>query len=103
MRDDDRYEIARAFDLLPHVAGASWASVWFRMAGRRDPGADEFRQKCAEFFDAMGPLFDSLPQSGPYADIARYVQARRAEERDRLLGGRNPEIEKRHRRYLDYG
>ena len=103
MRDDDRFEIARAFDLLPHVAGASWASAWFRMGGRRDPSAEEFRQKSAEFFDMMAPLFDSLPSSGPYADIARYVGARRARERRRILDGQNPEIEKRHRRYVDYG
>lgn len=100
MRDDDRFEIARAFDLLPHVVGASWAAVWFRMGGRRDPSAEEFRQKSAEFFDMMGPLFGSLPPGG---EMARYVESRRAEERRRMLGGENPEIEKRHRRYVDYG
>lgn len=103
MRDDDRYEIARAFDLLPHVAGASWASVWFRMSGRRSPSAAEFRRKSAEFFDTMGALFDSLPSDGGCADVARYVRARKAEERRRILDGENPEIEKRYRRYIDYG
>ena len=29
MRNDERFEIQRAFDLLPHVVGASWTVVWF--------------------------------------------------------------------------
>ncbi len=35
MRNDERFEIERAFDLLPHVVGASWTAVWFRMQGIR--------------------------------------------------------------------
>ena len=35
MRNDERFEIQRAFDLLPHVVGASWTTVWFRMQGIR--------------------------------------------------------------------
>lgn len=103
MRDDDRFEISRAFDLLPHVAGASWAAAWFRMSGQKNPSAEQFRAKAAEFFDAMDPLFRSLPRGGAFADISRYVESRRAEEREKILSGDNSEIEKRHRRYLDYG
>jgi hypothetical protein len=33
MRDEQRFEIERAFDLLPHVVGASWAVIWFRFNG----------------------------------------------------------------------
>lgn len=103
MRDDDRFEIARAFDLLPHVAGASWAAAWFRMSGEKSPSADRFRAKAAEFFDSLDPLFRSLPEDGGFAGISGYVRSRRAEERRKMLAGENPEIEKRHRRYLDYG
>ena len=37
MRNDERFEIERAFDLLPHVVGASWTAVWFRMQGIKKP------------------------------------------------------------------
>ena len=37
MRNDERFEIQRAFDLLPHVVGASWSAVWFRMNGVKKP------------------------------------------------------------------
>jgi len=45
MRNDERFEIQRAFDLLPHVVGASWTAVWFRMQGIRKPLREEFREK----------------------------------------------------------
>ena len=49
MRNDERFEIERAFDLLPHVVGASWAAIWFRMKGIKKPSRDEFREKTLEF------------------------------------------------------
>ena len=48
MREDQRFEIDRALDLLPHVIGGSWAMVWFRMKGIRNPTKEEFRDKVIE-------------------------------------------------------
>ena len=49
MRDDDGFEIDRAFDLLPHVVGASWATIWFRMNKIKEPTQEEFRNKVVEY------------------------------------------------------
>ena len=49
MRNDERFEIQRAFDLLPQVVGASWTAVWFRMQGIRKPTREEFRKKTLEY------------------------------------------------------
>src|SRR3990170_1881139 len=43
MRDDQRFEIERAFDLLPHVVGASWAVTWYRLNEIKKPSREEFR------------------------------------------------------------
>ena len=48
MRNDERFEIERAFDLLPHVVGCSWASIWFRMNEIKKPTREEFREKTIE-------------------------------------------------------
>ena len=45
MREDQRFEIERALDLLPHVIGGSWTMVWFRMKGVKNPTKTEFREK----------------------------------------------------------
>jgi len=37
MIDDQRFEIQSAFDLLPHVVGCSWATIWFRLNKIKKP------------------------------------------------------------------
>ena len=103
MRDDDYFEIDRAFDLLPHVVGASWAAVWFRMNKRIQPTPEEFRNKVVEYFKMLELLVDSYPESGEFLEMASHVKRRHKEEIEKILTGKNPEIEKRFKRYVDYG
>ncbi len=103
MRDNDGFEIDRAFDLLPHVIGASWATVWFRMNRIRSPRGEEFRKKVVEYLKMLDSLVDSYPKTTEFQEMARHVRSRHNEEIEKILAGKNPEIEKRFKRYLDYG
>lgn len=103
MRDDQRFEIERAFDVLPHVVGASWAVTWFRLSKIRDPTAPQFREKVIEYMCLLEPLYAAFPDSGGFVEISRYVARRRDEEVQKVMQGLNDNIEKRYRRYLDYG
>ncbi|MDE1726365.1 MAG: hypothetical protein KGH89_03775 [Thaumarchaeota archaeon] len=103
MRDDEGFEIDRAFDLLPHVVGASWATIWFRMNRIRRPSVEEFRNKVAEYYKMLDSLVDVYSQDEKFADMTRHIKMRYQEEMDRILKGKNQEIEKRFKRYLDYG
>src|SRR5215831_13005885 len=103
MRDDDGFEIDRAFDLLPHVVGASWATIWFRVNRRRNPTKEEFRQKVAEYYNIIDPLVNVYPQDENFREMRIHIKNRHSEELKRILTGNNPEIEKRFKRYLDYG
>ena len=103
MRDEQRFEIERAFDLLPHVVGASWAVVWFRLNGIKKPSKEEFRGKVVEYFDLLNPLFDSFPNMYGFDDIKNYIKRRRSEEIEKIKNGQNNEIERRYERYIDYG
>jgi len=103
MRDDDCFEIDRAFDLLPHVVGASWAAVWFRMNKRRQPTPEEFRNKVVEYFKMLDVLVDSYPKSGEFLEMSSHVKRKHSEEIEKILSGKNPEIEKRFKRFVDYG
>ena len=53
MIDDQRFEIQSAFDLLPHVVGCSWATIWFRMNKIKKPTRAEFRDKVVEYFKML--------------------------------------------------
>jgi hypothetical protein len=103
MRDDQRFEIERAFDLLPHVVGASWAVIWYRLNGVIKPTREEFRNKVLEYFDLLNPLFRSFPDLKEFREIIDYTNQRRTEEIEQIKNGLNKEIEKRYERYIDYG
>ncbi|MFY9300411.1 MAG: hypothetical protein WAO91_04410 [Candidatus Nitrosotenuis sp.] len=103
MREDQRFEIERAYDLLPHVVGASWACVWFRLNRIKNPSKEEFRQKTVEFFSVLERLVESYPDIEGFSDMVSYMKNRHKEEIEKILEGKNPEIEKRYARYVDYG
>ena len=103
MRDDDKFEIVRALDILPHVAGASWAMLWFRIMNIKKPTIEEFREKTIEYFDKIQPLLDSFEEKEEFGDINRYMKNRFEEEKKIIRNGENKEVEKRYQRYLDYG
>ena len=60
MREDQKFEIERALDLLPHIIGGSWAMIWFRLKGIKNPTEKEFRDKVIEFLLTLNPLFESF-------------------------------------------
>lgn len=103
MREDQRFEIERAYDLLPHVVGASWACVWFRINQIKKPSKEEFRQKTIEYMAVLENLADLYPSEDQFADIKSYMKNRYRQEIEKILEGKNPEIEKRYARYVDYG
>jgi hypothetical protein len=103
MREDQRFEIERAYDLLPHVVGASWACVWFRLNDIKKPTIQEFRQKIVEYLGILEGLYQSYPGNERFSEINEYMKSRHAEEIQKILEGKNPEIEKRYARYVDYG
>ena len=103
MRNDERYEIQRAFDLLPHVTGSSWAVIWFRMKGIKKPTREEYREKTLEYFEKINPIFEALPRDEEFAAINKYIDFRRNEEIKKIKLGENNEVETRYDRYVDYG
>jgi hypothetical protein len=103
MRDDEKFEIIRALDLLPHIAGASWAMLWFRINEVKNPTKEEFREKTVEYFSRIEPLMKSFENKKEYEGINQYMQNRFEDEKKLIISGDNNEVEKRYQRYLDYG
>jgi hypothetical protein len=103
MRDDERFEIERAFDLLPHVVGSSWAVIWFRFNKIKNPTREEYREKVLEYLKMIVPVFESYPEDEKFSDITKHIEHRKKEEFKKIISGLNPEVEKRYDRYVDYG
>ena len=103
MRDDEKFEIIRALDLLPHIAGASWAMLWFRINEVKNPTKEEFREKTIEYFSKIIPLLESFDNKKEFEEINLYMKNRFENEKKLIISGDNNEVEKRYQRYLDYG
>ena len=103
MRNDERFEIQRAFDLLPHIVGSSWAVIWFRMKGIKKPTREEYREKVLEYLKMIEPVFDSYPKEEEFAAICKYIEFRKNAEYENIKSGENQEVETRYDRYVDYG
>jgi len=103
MKDEQRFEIERAYDLLPHVVGASWACVWFRLNQIKKPTKEEFYQKTIEYLAIVEGLCESYPHTEQFSEINTYMKNRHTNEIEKILAGKNSEIEKRYTRYIDYG
>ena len=103
MRNDERFEIQRAFDLLPHVIGCSWATIWFRMNDIKKPTRQEFREKTVEYFKKIEPIFESYSKDEKFQAIQKYIDFRKSDEIQKISDGLNQEVEKRYDRYVDYG
>jgi len=74
MIDDQRFEIQSAFDLLPHVVGCSWATIWFRLNKIKKPTREEFREKVTEYFKILDPLVNVYPQDKNFEEIVNYLK-----------------------------
>ena len=103
MRDDNKFEIERAFDLLPHVVGASWTVVWFRFNKIKRPSVIEFREKTIEYFEMLEPVFNSHKGMKNFDELNNYIIKRREKTITDIRKGDSIEIEKRYSRYIDYG
>jgi len=103
MRNDERYEIQRAFDQLPHVVGSSWAVIWFRMKGIKTPTREEYREKTLEYLKKIDPIFDAYPKEEEFTEIRKYIEMRKKDAYEKIISGENEDVEKRYDRYVDYG
>ena len=102
MKDEQKFEIERAFDLLPHVVGGSWAIIWFRLIQKKNPSREEFREKVIEYFKILEQLSQSFPDNDLFKEMNSYIKRRYDNEIEIIREGKNKEIEKRFQRYLDY-
>ena len=103
MREDQKFEIERALDLLPHIIGGSWTMVWFRMKQVKEPTKEQFRDKVIEFLLTIEPLVKSFNNDESLSEMDSYIQERMKNEIKQIRLGQNKEIEKRYQRYIDYG
>jgi len=100
----DFFEMDRVLDELARTFAAPSATTWFKVTGNKSPTRDEYRLKVIEFMnlfeDALSAGFHDCPNS---KDLLDYAKKRIKEFADEILSGKNKDVEKRYKYYLDHG
>ena len=102
MQEDDSFELDRAFDLIPHVIGSSWAVIWFRVNKIKKPTREEYRNRVAAYVKMLDSFIDSFPKSENFQEMVAFAKKRHQDEIEKILVGKNLEVEKRFDRYVEY-
>lgn len=99
MSRSENYEIARALDELPHIVGATCATAHYREIGKV-PDCEEYRSTAAKYFAEFAL---QIAQNKGLAGLGDYVKGRIDQESERIISGKNSQVERRYERYRDYG
>jgi len=77
--------------------------TFFRLKKIRNPTKEEFREKTIEYLLKIEPLLESFSNDKIFSEIQNYIETRYVLEIDKIKNGENNEIEKRYKRYIEYG
>ncbi len=77
--------------------------TFFRLKKIRNPTKEEFREKTIEYLLKIEPLLKSFSNDKIFSEIQNYIETRSVLEIEKIKNGENNEIEKRYKRYIEYG
>ncbi|HZA70669.1 MAG TPA: hypothetical protein VE548_13325 [Nitrososphaeraceae archaeon] len=99
----DFFEMDRVLDELARTFAAPSATTWFKVTGNKSPTRDEYRLKVIEFMNlfenALSTGYQDYPNSEVLLDLVKRGVKDQANE---ILSGKNKEVEKRFKYYVDH-
>lgn len=89
-------ELARSF-------AAPSATTWFKVTNNKIPTGDEYRLKVVDFMNLFENSLTLGYQDYPNSkDILDFVKKGVRDQTDLILSGKNKDVEKRYKYYVDY-
>jgi hypothetical protein len=100
----DFFEMDRVLDELARTFAAPSATTWFKVIGNKSPTRNEYRLKVIEFMN----LFENTLSTGfqDYShskELLDFVEKRSKEYVDEIMSGKNKDVEKRFKYYVEHG
>jgi hypothetical protein len=100
----DFFEMDRVLDELARTFAAPSATTWFKVIGNKSPTRDEYRLKVVEFMNLFENALSTGYQDNPNSEVLLDLVKRGVEEQaNEILSGKNKEVEKRFKYYVDHG
>jgi hypothetical protein len=100
----DFFEMERVLEELARSFAAPSATTWFKVTSNKRPTRDEYRTKVVEFMNLFESSLSSGYQNNPNSrDILDFVKKGVRNQANVVLLGKNKEVEKRYKYYVDHG
>jgi hypothetical protein len=100
----DFFEMERVLEELARSFAAPSATTWFKVISNKSPTCDEYRLKVVDFMNLFENSLTLGYQDYPNSkDILDIVKKGVRDQTDLILSGKNKEVEKRYKYYVDYG
>lgn len=97
------FEMERVLEEIVRTFAAPSATTWFKVTGDKRPTIDEYRMKVSEFMNIFESALSSGFQSGPNSsDILNFIKKGVRDHTILVLSGKNKEVEKRYKYYVEY-
>lgn len=100
----DFFEMERVLEELARSFAAPSATTWFKVTNNKSPTCDEYRLKVVDFMNLFENSLTLGYQNYPNSkDILDFVKKGVRDQSNVILSGKNKDVEKRYKYYVDYG
>jgi hypothetical protein len=100
----DFFEMDRVLDELARTFAAPSATTWFKVAGNKSPTREQYRLKVIEFMNLFeNTLSDGFQDYSNSVELLDFVKKRTKGHVDEILSGKNKDVEKRYKYYVEHG
>ena len=94
----------RVLDELARTFAAPSATTWFQVAGNKSPTRVEYRLKVIEFMNLFeNTLSNGFQDYSNSVELLDFVKKRAKNHVDEILSGKNKDVEKRYKSYVEHG
>jgi hypothetical protein len=100
----DFFEMDRVLDEMARTFAAPSATTWFKVTENKSPTRDEYRLKVIEFMNLFeNTLSTSFRDYSNSKELLDFVKKRAKGIVDEILSGKNKDVEKRYKYYVEHG
>ena len=98
----DYFEIDRLIENLAKLYSTACAISWFKVNNVDKPTPTEFRNKVVEFMKHFEFTLSTFPNNEESDKFRKYAKNLLITEINLILEGKNKEVERRYKYYVDY-
>jgi hypothetical protein len=97
----DYFELDRLVEELAKIYSTACATTWFKLVRGKEPTREEFRSKVVEFMEHFEYTLSTFPEGTETDQCRDYARKILRAEIENVLQGKNKEVERRYKYYIE--